>query len=157
MKIRLLAAGFEDFTGALGPVFFESGLSVEPVSQREALRIGSSFHVEYENGEEVSAAATIANAAHLEAPILKVSARASEQQSDEVEKTDSEAQAVSAEPTSVPAQIDGTEKSKLYTREYLESVADAKGIAGLREIGAKHNVTAKGIESMIERLLEVEG
>lgn len=41
---------------------------------------------------------------------------------------------------------------KLYSVEFLEGVADEHGIKGLREIGEKHDIGAKSIEGMIEKL-----
>jgi len=61
-----------------------------------------------------------------------------------------------AEDSSSVEGIEGTEDGgDKYTREYLESVADDRGIKGLREIGEKHDVSAKSIEELIEKLLKV--
>lgn len=50
---------------------------------------------------------------------------------------------------------EGKSDGSAYTREYLESVADDKGIKGLREIGEKHDIAAKSIEEMINKLLDI--
>ena len=45
----------------------------------------------------------------------------------------------------------------LYTREYLEGIADSEGIAGLRVIATKHDIKAKSIADIINALLSVTG
>lgn len=74
----------------------------------------------------------------------------------EQEGEDPEDGAEGTEDSSSGDGAEGTEDSgKKYTREYLESVADDRGIKGLREIGEKHDVSAKSIEELIEKLLKV--
>lgn len=43
MKIRIVQAGYESFTGLLGDVKFEGGVSVRDVSEQQAAYIGSMF------------------------------------------------------------------------------------------------------------------
>lgn len=165
MRIKLLSQGFEDYTGPLGPVMFKDGTSVEPVSYREAIRIGSAFKVVFEDGTEISAASEILDGSKMSAPIVTEAKRLSDVVVTAEEPVAPEAgEPVTGEPenqtdaeTLAAEQPPVAAEGKLYSREHLEAVADSKGISGLREIGEQHGVTAKSIEAMIERLMQVEG
>lgn len=52
MKIRIVQAGYETFTGLLGDVKFEGGVSVRDVSEQQAAYVGAMFIIA-RDGEEV--------------------------------------------------------------------------------------------------------
>lgn len=45
----------------------------------------------------------------------------------------------------------------IYTREYLEAIADSKGMTGLREIADGHGVKSRSISDIIAALLSITG
>lgn len=162
MRIVLKTPGFEGYTGPIGSIMFKDGKSEEPVSHREAIRVGSAFHVVFEDGREVSAAAEVIEFSTREMTVQKETPRkgTTVEKESEPEELDSEPE-VEKEPEpeaalEEPVPAVSEEPVQLYTREQLEAVADAKGISGLREIGNEHNVRANSIEAMIERLLQIK-
>ena len=53
MKIRIVQTGYETFTGLLGDVKFEDGVSIADVSEQQAAYVGSMFVV-VPDGETVA-------------------------------------------------------------------------------------------------------
>ncbi|MGQ1580351.1 hypothetical protein ACT42A_18710 (plasmid) [Acinetobacter baumannii] len=51
MKLKLTGAGFENYTGQMGVVFFENGLSKYDVMPNDAIRIASTIGAVWENGD----------------------------------------------------------------------------------------------------------
>lgn len=49
MKIRIVQAGYETFTGLLGDVKFEGGVSVREVSEQQAAYVGAMFVIARED------------------------------------------------------------------------------------------------------------
>ncbi len=129
MKLKVTQPGMEGYTGILGEVRFEDGVSISPVSKIQAQRIRSAFKVETEDGEDPSIVAEIARAKSKEAPLVYV------------------------EP------IQESKGNKLvcdYTQESLMAIADKSGLAGLREFAEPYGVKSNSIIGLIQKLMELK-
>ena len=138
-KIRLLEKQFVGYTGILCGVQFENGVSVSELPFIDQQRICASMRAETVEGNNVSPSASYSQRNALSAnKIVEPSA-----------------------PKIESLQRDKREPEKgsmqRFTREELESIADCEGIAGLRQIGNKIGVKAKGIGEMIEGILKAQG
>ena len=51
MKLRLTSESFSNYTGQMGVIYFENGLSKHDVHPNDAIRIAGSIGAEWENGE----------------------------------------------------------------------------------------------------------
>lgn len=137
-KVRLLQAGYEQFTGQLGRNFFVDGLSVEPLLPVHAHFIGSTMAAEYEDGGTINPALNYALSMG-DAPDV-----ASEKAGEKVqEMLETDAAAASS-------------VKEVYTREQLEEIADKRGIKGLREIGDVLGVRANSVSALIDDILKAQ-
>lgn len=147
MKIKITQAGWEGFTGDLGSVEFVDGVNVEGISRREALVLGSFVTVVElaDDGSElgpVSPAHELVVVSNLTAPVVEELERGVEQEPEpEAEKVD---EAVA--PVALP----------LYVEAELKAIADAKGIAGLRDIGDKLDVKDTSVRGLIAKILHAQ-
>jgi hypothetical protein len=73
MKLKLVQAGYEGFTGYLGVTLFENGVSVGDVPEREARTIGMSIKTEWEDGGDPNPAQALLNSMHNE-PVVEAAA-----------------------------------------------------------------------------------
>lgn len=133
-KIRLLAKGFEKYTGNFGDVAFVEGIS-ELIPQRTADRMSVITQVEIVEGEGSLYFDRMNEVRKEEMPVAST-------------KKSAAPKATKAPKESV------AELPIIYTREILEGVADKTGIVGLREIGALYGVKASSIERIIDGILE---
>jgi hypothetical protein len=127
-QIKLLDSGFTHFTGNLAGYDFEDGVSVDSISEREAMRIAGVVQVESVNGGDVTETSRY-NA-------IKNGEIVAEKQEGEI----------IADQDKVADQYD-------FTRESLEALADQKGINGLRELGKQYGIKGQSIVSIIDGLL----
>lgn len=149
-KIRLIGPLFEGYSGYLGPVLFEKGVSVEKVQRNQAIHISHGFSVEALNddGEAVfrihggMIPATANMFVVKDLPVAKVSEKAPVVEAKN--ETDGADDHTGSEPV--------TETTK-YTREELEAIADKSGLQGLRDIGDAIGVKAKSIPALIDKIL----
>lgn len=139
MKVRLTQPGFQNYTGQLGVIFFEDGLSTDVVSKMDAMRLAAVMNAEWEDGSGMSPTQAIIDKADTPAPVLTERERGTDEQPGEQ----------GGEGASTEEQTDSAE----FTREQLEQIADSRGIAGLREIAAPKGIKANSVEKLIERLL----
>lgn len=150
MKIRVVEAGFENYTGMLGNVMFENGVSVSEPSGFDVARLTSLMRFEnVETGEQVSPGIEYQQKfLDMEAPIVPINYLHEERQDEVIpEKIEN--------PIEPVAQVE--QSKKRYKREELEAVADTKGIHGLREIAEPMGVKATSISKLIEEILEAQG
>lgn len=134
-KLRLIGKGWEKFTGNIGVVAFQDGLSTGAVHQMDAHRLTCTIGARWEDGTPSSVGEGYEASKNKPAPVIDKSA----------------AQA--------PAEQGATavDAGKTYTAEELAAVADAKGIAGLREIAEPLKIKAGSIKALIEAILKVAG
>lgn len=143
MRIRLIEPGFERYTGNIGDVNFVDGLSERGISQNQADRIAAVMRVKVESGEGAVGAARLVTLKGERAAVEAPRPRVSEQQPE-------------SKPAAEPAAQSAPAPERIYTEEELAQIADAKGIAGLREIGKSYGVKDKSIGGLIREILEAQ-
>jgi hypothetical protein len=137
-RVRIVEKGWAGYTGMLGSVEFKDGISVEAPNSKELSQIGSIVRIETcDSDEQAGAAAVLQNSLHTPAPsnVTLPKPQANDDQ-------------VGAQSESQPA--------AKRTREQLEQIADAKGIAGLREIADPMGVKGRGIAELIAEILAAQ-
>lgn len=141
MKLKMVQPGYEQYTGYFGQVYFENGVSVEEVSDKNAQQLAAliSF-VDAETGESVSMLHAHAEARYAEAGITYLKSNADL----EAEKNGGEV---------VEAAPQASNEFVIYTREQLEDIADKKGIAGLREIADARNIKGTSVAKLIDQII----
>lgn len=128
MRIKLIETGYHKFTGPMGQVNFENGIS-EEITRREADALGASMRIEvlddetyignvYERAQEVSAP--------VQTPVV-----------------------AEPEPETV---VEST--APAYTEDQLAAIADKEGIAGLRVIADPLGVKGVSIRALIDGILK---
>ena len=138
MKIRIDSQGYENFTGFMGVVQFNDGVS-EEISAAEAKRLGALVSViDVETGKGVGPQYDYDAVYNVPAPV-------------EVALTQSDAVAEAGDPD-----VEEVAPAK-FTQEDLEQIADAKGINGLREVADAFGVKATSIAKLIEGILAAQG
>jgi hypothetical protein len=136
MKLRLTQAGFENFTGQMGVVWFENGLSTTDVLPIDGVRISAAIGAAWEDGSMPNKGEMYLTAADAPAHVGTSG------------KTFTPQSTAPAAPEAAPAV--GT----LFTEEQLAKVADEKGIAGLREIGDPIGAKGTSIVGLIAEILK---
>ncbi|MBF6813622.1 hypothetical protein HN283_13930 [Acinetobacter baumannii] len=164
MKLRLTAKGYENFTGHMGAVYFENGLSAMDVLPIHAVRIGSTIGAEWENGQSTNPAELLVSNANTSAlnsqEASEYDQRMVEAQIDDAIKAEEHLNKVAQlgiVATTDPDAKLPTPESKKYTREELEAIAEEGGLAGLRAVATEVGVKGGSIVVLIERILEVAG
>lgn len=143
MKIKISEPGYAGFTGNMGPVLFEDGVSVEHVSTREV--------------NLLSALLQVVNA-ETDAPVGALVDEAA-RWNDSVEiinlPTNAESQAV--QPSSEVLVVIPVLQTVQYTREELEKIADEGGISAMRDIADPLGVKSTSIAKLIDGILGTDG
>lgn len=135
MKLRLTAPGFETYTGQMGAVFFEDGLSTDNVLTIDALRIAGTIGAEWEDGSPANISQIYLNAMNTPAPV------ASEQDVSDV----------------LVSNLAEAPKVQTYTEDQLAGIADKEGISGLRAIADPMGVKGQSIRVLIDGILKATG
>lgn len=135
MKIKLTEPGWETYTGDLGPIPFENGVSTREVNALEASRIANVVRVE-----------NVADGSNPSTSQLVLESQCIRMDGDMVRDVVSGVQSSGAETA-----------NKVYTNAELEEIADRDGINGLRKIGDTLGVKAQGIAKLIALILEAQG
>lgn len=150
MKLRLTQPGYEQFTGQMGTVFFENGLSTADVKAIDAVRMAAQFLCEWEDGSTASVAQSILDHAHTTTNSLPREINA-----DQALATQRVEAATLAGTTVQP---DGTAApGPTYTEDELAAIADEKGIKGLRVIAETMGVKGQSIAELIRAILGKQG
>jgi hypothetical protein len=137
MKIRIDEVGYESYTGILGLVQFENGVSVTDVSQGELDRMAAVLRVvDADSDKQLGALVDYATASQV----------GFEQEG----KLETGTGFVAVDGTIPASNAVETEK---YTQEELEALADKEGITGLRAIGDSLNVKDTSIKGLIGSIL----
>lgn len=135
MRIKIIEKGFAGYTGKLGSIDFEDAIS-EPISLREANQLAAIMRIEVIEGDEMKLEQN-ARRANMDTPAPNVTSE-------------------KARPEDLPS-AKKPEPKLLYTREQLEAIADDTGIKGLRQIADKHNISARAIPDLIDKLIQIKG
>jgi len=130
MKIRIIQAGSENFTGDFGPVPFENGVSTRDVTNVEAQRLAGIIAVE-------TVEDTPRNPSMAQVII-------------DTHETPMHSEMLSTAHKSIQDPV------KKYTEGELMAIADKDGIAGLRPIGASMHVKSNSIRGLIEAILKAQ-
>lgn len=140
MKVRLTQPGFETYTGQMGVIFFEGGLSQGDVLPIDAIRLAAVFNAEWEDGTPANVAQRLIDEAHTPAPV---------------------AEPIPAEdpvvPQGEPLATSVVEAPKTYTEEELGAIADKEGIAGLRVIADSLGLKGNSIRGLIDAIMKAAG
>lgn len=139
MKLRLKQSGFESYSGQMGVIFFENGLSTTDVLPVDAVRISAVMQCEWEDGEASNVAQRLLDRADTPAPVL--------QSNTGIEQPE-QPQPVEPQPVE-PAK-------PLYTEEQLAAIADEKGITGLRELAEPLGIKGNSIRGLIDALTKLK-
>ena len=140
MKLRLTQAGFQNFTGQMGVVWFENGLSTTDVLPIDGVRISAAIGATWEDG-------TTPNKAEMYLSVKDSPSFVGTPRSVEEPAT-----ASSGDVNEAPAAASGV----VYTEEALAKIADEKGIAGLRDIGDTLGVKGTSIVGLIAGILKAQ-
>lgn len=143
-KLRITHAGWENFTGWLGPVRFENSVSVEPTTPQIINQLAAAVSmVEFdEDGVETIAGVAHAMAegrglSYLEPTVL-------------VPVTQAELDAEKARELATKGKPPIEE---FHTSESLLKIADELGMAGIREIAKPWGVKDRSIPKLIHAIL----
>jgi hypothetical protein len=163
---RLTAPGWENFTGNFGfGAAFKDGVSVQPLTQRQIMRIGSStVLVNDETGEQVGPSVIHWNAQPLPAPIAPVLKTQAEVEVDqEAERKRLAAEEAARKEADAKALAEAQEKLKsaieeqvVYTRQELEAIGSNDGIQGLRDIANPLGVKGRSISELVTEILAAQ-
>lgn len=128
MKLILLAPGYENFSGVFGMVEFENGRSVDDVAPVIAKRISGIVTCVWEDGSQLSVAEALLANANMPAP---------------------------TESATAPVEVREDVAAVAYwTEEELGKIADAKGIAGVREIAEPAGIRGNSISGLIKAIVK---
>lgn len=145
-KIKIVAKGWETYTGFMGMVEFVNAVSVDAVPQQVADRLSAVIEIVEidEDGEkQAGTAARLVGGATIAAPVIDAMNRASEAD-------------LRAEQVKISVNNGKPPTEKLYSVSDLEKIADEKGIHGLREIGDRWNVRERSIPGLIKVILKAQ-
>jgi hypothetical protein len=148
MKVKIKQSGWENYTGEVGEIVFENGVSVESVTQRQIDRVAASISVMLVN-EETGDLENTGEAYRMigGVTIPAVSFTPLEVQTEQ-EKIEEEMRF---------ARESGKPRvSKFYTNDELMDIADAGGIKGLRVVAEPWSIKGKSIDTMIEDILNAQ-
>ncbi len=138
MKLRLTQAGFETYTGQMGVVMFEAGLSVNDVLPIDAIRISAALGATWEDGSAANVGDMYLNNMH--APAF-VGGGVNDM-------------SIPVEASEAGVQASGVPGGTHYSQESLAKIADAEGISGLRAIGDAMGVKGTSIVGLIDAILK---
>ncbi|MFK3740961.1 hypothetical protein [Massilia sp. TN1-12] len=150
MKLRLTQPGYESFTGQMGTVFFEDGLSTADVKPIDAVRMAAQFLCEWEDGSAASVAQSILD--HAFATTNSIPSAINADQALATQRAEA------AQLAGHTHQPDGTAApAHRYTEDELSAIADERGIKGLRAIAEPLGVKGNSISDMIRAILGKQG
>lgn len=147
-KIKIVEAGYDQFTGEFGQIEFVDGVSVYPVTELQAARLGAMVRIEKEDGEQAGDNVKHTAGYDLVVPQEQLLRNAAESKAQSEGETTPEGTQAAVEPTAAPVE------AKKYTREELGAIADQHGLEGLREIGNQFGVKAVSIAKLIDLIIE---
>lgn len=152
MKLRITQPGFESYSGQMGMILFENGISVYDVQERDALRLSALFGCEWEDKSNVTITRVEVEPS---APVGRETFIAqTDGKPERVGGNDGET--VFYEQTVADGDIP-VKVTNRYTRAQLERIADKNGIAGIRDVAGPLGIRGTSINGLIEEILAVAG
>jgi hypothetical protein len=146
-RIRIVQPGWIGYTGEIGSVVFEDGVSVNVVAPVFIDRIGAEIQVvDADTGELQGAQVRM-----IESRCIPLNSMDQLQRTASIEEV--------AKPNDEPPIIKETEEPEekiVWTDEQLMAVADDKGINGLREIGNPIGAKGRSIPELISNILKCQ-
>lgn len=142
MKLRLTATGWETYTGQMGVIFFENGISVGDVLPIDAVRVAGVIGAEWEDGTPANVSQIYLDNMQTEAAIAK---------DNREPETTVEAKLADAAPLVADLM------APTYTEDQLAEIADKSGIAGLRDIAVPLGIKGNSIAGLIAAILKTAG
>lgn len=139
MKIKLTQEGWAGYTGQMGVLQFEDGVSTTDVPFRDAARMSAVMNCEFEDGSSCNPAQRLLDTMGQAAVVGRET---------EVETVAPPVSTVVPSLTEQPVNVKGAE----YTVAELEEIADAKGIVGLRDIATPLGIKSNSITGLIAEL-----
>ncbi len=116
MKIRIIQSGYETFTGLLGDVKFDNGVSVGQASEQQVAYVAAMFITEtFEDSEaDQDASAQATEAERIAAEQADIEAKAAEAQrlAEEAERERAEAEAAEAAAQAAAAEVAAEQAKK---------------------------------------------
>lgn len=140
MKLRLTAPGWQTYTGQMGVIFFENGLSVGDVLPVDAVRVAGVIGAEWEDGRPANVSQIYLDNMQTEAAVMQ---------------DNREPEAPVVETKSEVTQVTSPEVT--YTEAQLAEIADNGGITALREIATPLGIKSNSIAAMIAAILKAAG
>lgn len=163
MKIRILAPGFENYTGYFGTIAFEDGVS-EEVSGPDAQRMGSILHVEVVGtGENPSVTQVMVDTRNRNLDDIGGTPKTLAELDEEakaaalVAKVEARAQAkkTTTAPEGSPV-IDLTVLSYDYDKDTLRELVGKQGIAGLRSFSEPYGIKGRSVKDIVNDMLALK-
>lgn len=139
MKIKLVEAGWEHYSGPISEMTFVDGVTSEHVRQDQVNRMGALMRIEVVGEEGASPAARFLRTVNDRAEVVLPMERL-------------EPEPAPASPASAPSF-----KEDRFTRAELEQIADKGGIAKLRPIAAALGVKGRSIQELIDGIEKAQG
>ncbi|MDR9847024.1 hypothetical protein [Herbaspirillum huttiense] len=152
MKIKLTQPGYETYSGQMGVIFFEEGMTTTDVRAGDAVRLAAQFLCEWENGDSVSVAQSILDHAHTTTNDLPAELTADQALAQETQAF-VQVFGNNANPNEVVVESEQIKDGRIYTEAELGEIADDAGIAGLRAIGDPLGVKGNSISGLIAGIL----
>ncbi len=147
MRLKLLQAGFEKYTGQMGVTFFENGLSVNEVSEQDARRMAAVMQCETVDGESMNVAQKLLDSMNTPAVVKNV----------DYPQVGELAAETEAQKNAEPSLAPDSAPAPKHTAESLAAVADEHGIAGIREIAEQFSLKGNSIAGLIDAILKAQG
>lgn len=147
-RLKITSKGWETYTGYLGMVEFQDGVSVRPVDRVLSDRIASAVSMVFvdESGVELDPAGP----AHRIVGGATVSVDPSQMDLASDEELAEEAARIAAELPPPPPDV------KIHSLEELEEIAGKKGINALREVAKPWGVRDRSIPGLIAEILKAQ-
>lgn len=142
MKLRLTAPGWQTYTGQMGVIFFENGLSVADVLPVDAVRVAGVIGAEWEDGRPANVSQIYLDNMQTEAAIAK-----------DNREPEAPVEAKLADAAPLVADL----MAPTYTEDQLAEIADKSGIAGLREIAEPLGIKGNSIAGLVAAILKTAG
>ncbi|CAB4122116.1 hypothetical protein UFOVP26_80 [uncultured Caudovirales phage] len=138
MKLRLKEPGFETYSGQMGVMDFEDGLTLKDVLTIDAVKLSCVMYVEWEDGTSPSVTQSLLDNTDTPAPIV--------------------GDGKSTEEPVAKVKTPATKKATItsYSEADLGKIADKDGIGGLRVIAESLSVKGKSIKELIDGILKAQ-
>lgn len=146
MKLKLTQAGFETYTGQMGVVMFEDGLSVGDVLPIDAIRISAAIGAQWEDGSAANVGEMYLNNMHSPAHVG----------GNDINEMSMPVEGASDKSESTPEGTQIVLEATVYTEDALAAVADKEGIAGLRTIADGLSVKGTSIVGLIAGIMKAQ-